>query len=150
MITQVLIEVFARDLDKLSEEIKQYADDASLWKVKDGINNSGGNLCLHIAGNLQHYIGAVLGNSGYVRNRNAEFSIKDITRQKLLEEIEETKSVVTDTLEQVSKTDLQQDYPHQLGDEVKTTEFFLVHLATHLNYHLGQLNYHRRLLGHLS
>lgn len=146
MITPLLIRLFGQDLDKLAEEIKLYPDDQSLWVVKEGIKNSGGNLCLHLAGNLQHFIGAVLGNSGYVRNRDAEFSLKNISKQKLLNEIDATKMAVKDTLEQVSKHELQKEYPIRVFDEAVTTEHFLLYLLSHLNYHIGQINYHRRLL----
>ena len=146
MITPLLIQLFEKDLDKLSEEIKQYPDDSSLWVIKDGIKNSGGNLCLHLTGNLQHFIGAVLGNSGYIRNREAEFSLKNIARQKLLNEIENTKVAVKDALEQVSKKELEKEYPIRVFDEAVTTEYFLLHLLAHLSYHTGQINYHRRLV----
>lgn len=146
MITTVLISLYEKELDNLSEEIKAYESDEQLWKVADGINNSGGNLCLHLTGNLQHFIGATLGESGYIRNREAEFKLKNIPRQKLLEEIENTKRIVTDTLEQVSKKELDSDFPIQVFDEPMTTEYFLVFLLRHLGYHLGQINYHRRLV----
>lgn len=147
MITPLLIQLFEEDLTKLAEEIKLYPNDASLWTLKDGISNTGGNLCLHLVGNLQHYIGAVLGESGYIRNRDAEFSLKNISRNKLLDEIEATRVVVKDALEQMSKTDMQKEYPHRVLDrDSTTTEYFLIHLLSHLNYHLGQINYHRRLL----
>ena len=146
MITPVLIKHFEKDLNKLTEEISLYPDDNSLWVTKEGINNSGGNLCLHLFGNLQHFIGAVLGESGYIRNRDAEFSLKNITKQKLLNELENTKTAVKDALEQVSKNELQKEYPIRVFDEPVTTEYFLIHLLTHLSYHTGQINYHRRLL----
>jgi uncharacterized damage-inducible protein DinB len=146
MITTVLIPLFERDLNKLIEEVNLYPDDASLWKLSEGIKNPGGNLCLHLAGNLQHFIGALMGESGYVRNRDAEFSLKNISKQKIVNELEDTRIVVKDTLEQVSKKELERPFPVKLNDEVVSTEFFLVHLAMHLNYHLGQVNYHRRLL----
>jgi uncharacterized damage-inducible protein DinB len=145
MITPVLIELFDKDLTRLAEEIKLYTEDSELWQVKEGTKNSGGNLCLHITGNLQHFIGAVLGETGYVRNRNAEFSLKNISRIKLLERIEDTRTVVKDTLEQLSKKELEKMYPQQVLDEPVTTEMFLVYLINHLNYHLGQINYHRRM-----
>lgn len=146
MITHVLIRLFEKDLNKVSEEINQYPDDSSLWVVKDGITNSGGNLCLHVAGSLQHFIGAVLGGSGYVRNRDAEFTLKNITRKKLLDELEATRMAVKDALEQVSKKELEKEFPHKFGGEAVTTEQFLLHMLAHLSYHTGQINYHRRLL----
>lgn len=146
MITPILIQLFDKGLTKLAEEINLYPDDASLWVVKEGIKNSGGNLCLHLAGNLQHFLGAVLNDSGYVRNRDAEFALKNISRKKLLDEIEATKIAVKDSLEQISKKEMEKDFPIALNDEIVTTEYYLVHLLAHLNYHTGQVNYHRRLL----
>lgn len=146
MVTTTLIQLFERDLDKLKEEISLYESEEKLWVVKDGINNSGGNLCLHLCGNLQHYIGATLGETGYIRNREAEFKVKNVPRAKLLEEIAASRTVVTDTLEQVSKNELANDYPIQVFGEPMTTEWFLIFLLGHLNYHVGQINYHRRLM----
>ena len=147
MITPVLITLFERDLNKLTEEISLYPDDSSLWVVKEGIKNSGGNLCLHLTGSLQHFIGNVLGDSGYIRNRDAEFTLKNISKHKLLNEIENTKVAVKDALEQTSKNELAKNFPLPLNGETVTTEFFLLHMLAHLNYHMGQINYHRRLLG---
>lgn len=147
MITPVLIVLFEQNLSKLHEEISQYPDDSSLWVVKDGIKNSGGNLCLHLTGSLQHFIGNVIGESGYIRNRDAEFTLKNISKHKLLNEIDNTKVAVKDALEQCSKNELAKNYPLPLNGETVTTEFFLLHMLAHLNYHIGQINYHRRLLG---
>lgn len=146
MITTILITLFEKELDKLKEELAAYEQDELVWKTSEGISNSGGNLCLHLTGNLQHYIGATLGETGFIRNREAEFKLKNIPRQKLLEEIDNTKQVVTDTLEQLSKKELESEYPLQVFGEPLTTQFFLVHLLKHLSYHIGQINYHRRLV----
>lgn len=146
MITPVLIQLFEQGLNKLTEEINAYPDDASLWIIKEGINNSGGNLCMHLAGNLQHFLGAVLNESGYVRNREGEFKVKNIAKAKLLNEIENTKTAVKDTLEQISRKQLDKNYPLPINGEMVNTEYFLVYLLAHLNYHIGQINYHRRLL----
>ena len=147
MITLHLIPLFQKDLDKLKEEITLYPKDEQLWQVREGISNSGGNLCLHLTGSLQHFIGAVLGDSGYVRNRDAEFRLKNVPRSKLLEDIDITRNAVTDTLEQLSKNELQKDYPLPVLNEEKTnTSYFLLHLLNHLNYHIGQINYHRRII----
>jgi hypothetical protein len=146
MITPVLIQLFDEALSKLTEEINAYPDDASLWVLKEGINNTGGNLCLHITGALQHFFGAVLNESGFVRNRDAEFSLKNIAKVKLLNGIEEAKVSVKDTLEQVSKKQLDKSYPLPINGEMINTEYFLVKQVGHINYHIGQINYHRRLL----
>lgn len=138
--------ILERDLNKLEDEIKLYPSPASLWKVDGQIKNSAGNLCLHLCGNLQHYIGAILGNTGYVRNRPNEFAAKGLTHVELISEIQQTKKAVRSSLEKVSASILQQEYPEKVFDYSMTTSYFMIHLAAHLSYHLGQINYHRRLL----
>ncbi len=149
MITTTIGGIFERELNKLAEEIKLYPNEASIWKVTEGVKNSGGNLCLHICGNLQHFIGNVLGNTGYVRNRDKEFADKNIPVADLLNEIEATKKAVVKTLENIPDTDLDKEYTafpaHLLGKENITKFYFLAHLIAHMDYHIGQINYHRRL-----
>lgn len=149
MITPMLIQLFETDLNRLSAAINLYKDEESLWELKESMKISGGNLCLHTTGNLLHFIGAVLGESGFVRNRNAEFTLKNIPRQKLQERIDDTKTVVRDTLEQISKKELDKIYPQQILDEPVPTKYFLLYLLNQLNYHLGQIDYHRELSGSL-
>lgn len=149
MITPLLIQLFEADLTKLSDALNLYKDEESVWQTKEGHKITGGNLCLHTTGNLLHFIGAVLGDSGFVRNRNAEFSLKNISRLKLLERIEDTRTVVRDTLEQISKKELDKVYPQQILDEPVTTKYFLVYLLNQLNYHIGQIDYHRELVSSL-
>ena len=147
MLTNILISIFNRDLTKLKTEIELYENEANLWLVEKSIANSAGNLCLHLTGNLRAFIGAQLGNSGYVRHRELEFSSKDIPKAELIRQIEETIMVVCQTLNKLTEEDLNREYPIVVFAEKMTTGYFLVHLATHLGYHLGQVNYHRRLLG---
>jgi len=141
-ITQLLL----RDLEKLKTEISSFKDEKKIWEVSGDVKNSAGNLCLHLCGNLQHFIGSVLGNSGYVRNRDAEFTKKDISIRELVAEIELTAIVVETALKDLPEEILKKTYPINVFGYEMTTEFFLTHLTTHLNYHLGQINYHRRLL----
>ncbi len=147
MITQSLIEIFERDLNKLITEINLYKDENSLWLVKNGISNAAGNLCLHLIGNLNHFIGAVLDNNKYERDRETEFSLKNIPRKNLVKSIEALRQIIKNTLPKLSIADLEKNYPIEVFGKPLTTQFFLMHLATHLNYHLGQINYHRRLVG---
>lgn len=135
-----------RDLAVLEKEISTYPSDAELWKVAGDIKNPAGNLCLHLCGNLQYYIGAVLGNSGYVRNREAEFSTKGLSKEELLNEIAKTRKAVSKALENLNPTVLETIYPVEVFKDPMTTGYFLIHLSAHLGYHLGQINYHRRLL----
>ncbi|WP_044397339.1 DinB family protein [Lacinutrix sp. Hel_I_90] len=146
MIINTLIKLFKRDLAKLKEEIELYNDEANLWRVTQGISNASGNLCLHIVGNLNHFIGAEFGNTGYVRQRDLEFSLKQVPRAELLQQVDQTIHVVENTLIKLTAEDLQKDYRRRADEDAMTTAYFLVHLTMHLSYHLGQINYHRRLL----
>ena len=146
MLRNVLAELYERDLDKLRTEIASYENEPDLWKTDEGISNSAGNLCLHLTGNLKHFFGAVLGETGYVRDRDAEFADKDVPRSEMLADIDATKNVVLSTLASVTEEDLNKPYPLEVFGRPMTVGYFLTHLATHFNYHLGQINYHRRLL----
>lgn len=138
--------LYTRDLNKLKAEIEAYQNEEILWKTDKEISNSAGNLCLHLVGNLNTYIGAQLGNSGYLRQRDLEFSLKNIPRPELLEKIEKTIDMIHFSLGKITEGDLKKDYPGEPLGYTMTTEYFLIHLFGHLNYHLGQVNYHRRLL----
>jgi uncharacterized damage-inducible protein DinB len=146
MLRDTLIKLYERDLAKLRTEVESYSDENDLWKIDSGVTNSAGNLAQHLTGNLKHFIGAILGNSGYVRDRDAEFSSKGITKNQLLADIDQTSSVVEETIASLTDDDFAKAYPIEVFGEPMTTEYFLVHLTTHFNYHLGQINYHRRLL----
>lgn len=146
MIIESLKSLYTRDLNKLKTEIESYQNEEAIWKVDKNILNSAGNLCLHLIGNLNHFFGAILGNSGYVRNREEEFSLKNIPKSELIIQVEETLNVVLSTLDQLSEEDLAKNYPIEPLGYTMTTEYFLIHLFGHLSYHLGQINYHRRLL----
>lgn len=147
MITDTLKSLFNRDLVKLKQEIELYTDEENIWRLDKNILNPAGNLCLHLIGNLNTYIGTVLGGTNYIRNRPEEFSLKNIPRQELISKIEATIDVVDKALSSLTEDQIKSEYPQVvLDNRVVTTEYFLVHLAGHLSYHLGQVNYHRRLL----
>jgi uncharacterized damage-inducible protein DinB len=146
MIVETVKTLLARDLHKLKTEIESYHDESKLWYIEKNIANSGGNLCLHLVGNLNTYIGAVIGKTNYIRNRDLEFSLKDIPKAELISRITDTMAVVDHALSLLTDEDLRSEYPLLVLDEKTSTGFLLVHLTTHLAYHLGQINYHRRLL----
>jgi uncharacterized damage-inducible protein DinB len=146
MLIQTLNAIFVRDLNKLQNEIAAYQNEQALWVVDKGIANSGGNLCLHLLGNINTYIGAVIGNSGYVRNRPLEFTDTGITKADLFQRIDATIATVNHAFTLLTEEDLLREYPMVVLEQPTTYTFFLVHLAAHLSYHLGQINYHRRLL----
>ncbi|MET7038121.1 DUF1572 family protein [Elizabethkingia miricola] len=138
--------LFKRDLLKLKTEIESYQSEENIWKISKHISNSAGNLCLHLIGNLNHFIGAITGKTGYIRNREAEFSLKNVPRIQLTEMIDNTILVIESTLNNLNEDDLKKEYPLVVFEDKMSTEFFFTHLTAHLSYHLGQINYHRRLL----
>ena len=146
MLKNALIEIFERDLRQVAREISLYANESDLWVVKAEISNSAGNLCLHLIGNLNHFIGAVLGKTGYVRERDKEFSDKNVPRADMLAQLEKTIAVVTDALRNLPDSAMNEDFPVDKRGQIVKTDFMLLHLLGHLSYHLGQINYHRRLI----
>lgn len=146
MITESLRSLYNRDLNKLKTELEAYQNEENLWKIDKNIANSAGNLTLHLVGNLNHFIGTHLGNTGYVRQRDLEFSSKDIPKAELIEKVKATAAMIDSVLSQLSDEDLKKEYPLVVFENAMTTDYFLIHLLAHLDYHLGQINYHRRLL----
>ncbi|HEY6163252.1 MAG TPA: DUF1572 family protein [Bacteroidia bacterium] len=145
MTATLFLEIFERDIKKLKEEISAYKNEADLWKLEKGIANSAGTLALHLTGNLNHFIGAVLGKSGYVRERDKEFSERNAPREKLIAGIDSAAKAVHETMSKLQDADLAGDFPIEFMGQRKTIQVLII-LVAHLNYHLGQINYHRRLL----
>jgi len=137
---------YARDLKSLKREIAAYPDERDMWKTVPGISNTGGNLALHLAGNVRYFIGAVMGANGYIRDRNAEFSRRDVPRAEVLTEIEAAFMAMQKGLGQISEADLEKPYGQPIGGQQLTIGDALLHLVTHLTYHLGQIDYHRRIV----
>ena len=138
--------MLTRDLRSLDRQVAAYPDDDSLWKTVPGISNSAGNLALHIAGNLRHFLGETLGGTGYVRDRAAEFESKGLSRDDVRQEVQSALGDVELTIERISDDQLSADFPLPILDRSVRTADFLMHLAAHLTYHLGQIDYHRRIL----
>jgi hypothetical protein len=139
------IKLYNRDLDRLKTEIELFKKEETLWKTTGTIKNPAGNLCLHLVGNLNTYIGKNIGQINYVRNRDAEFSLKNIPQQTLIQKVVETRSVVSAGLEKLTDAQLDLRYPEDVLGYEMTNGFFLIHLNAHLSYHLGQINYIRRV-----
>jgi uncharacterized damage-inducible protein DinB len=135
-----------RDLRALRREVEAYADERDLWQVPKGIANSAGNLALHLVGNLRQFVGAVLGGDGYVRNRDAEFASRDVPRAALLREIDAAIVAVPQGMARVKEADLSKPFPMPVAGHSVATGDFLNHLMAHFAYHLGQIDYHRRIV----
>jgi len=143
---EVFTNLFEKDINKLIEEIDLFKNEDDIWKVKEGVTNSAGNLSLHLIGNLNHFIGATLGNSGYVRERDKEFSKKNIPRKQLIESLNNTLAVIKNTLTALPEENLRKDFPVAINQQIFSTGYMITYLLNHFNYHLGQVNYLRRML----
>ena len=146
MITSAVADILDRDLRVLGRELEAYPDDRTVWAELPGIPNSAGTLALHIAGNLQHYVGARLGGTGYLRDRPAEFARREVPRAELMEEIERARAAVRSTLARLDSAVLDREYPEAIAGARVRTGDFLIHLCAHLTYHLGQVDVHRRIV----
>jgi hypothetical protein len=146
MVPGAVAAILDRDLQALRREVEGYPEERSLWQAVPGIINTAGTLVLHLTGNLQHYLGARLGGTGYVRDRAAEFARRDVPRAELLREIDAARSAVSAGLGKLSDGQLAADYPEAIAGVRVATGEYLVHLTTHFAYHLGQLDYHRRVI----
>jgi len=138
--------VLLRDLRCLRRQVEAYADERDLWKTPPGVSNSAGNLALHLAGNIQHFIGTTLGGSGYKRDRDAEFAGRNVPRAELLRAIDAALAAVEETMPRVTDEQMDQPAGIRMGDATFTTGDFVMHLVSHFGYHLGQIDYHRRMV----
>ena len=141
-----LSRLFQRDIQKTIDEINAFENEEDLWIIQGEIKNSAGTLALHLNGNLNHFIGAVLGKTGYIRERDREFSDRNVPRAKMVHDLSDTIKMVASVLENLDEAELDKEFPVAIGGETNNTRYTLIHLHAHLNYHLGQINYHRRLL----
>jgi len=144
--SESLLALYTRDLNKLKEELSLYTNESNIWRIEPNISNSAGNLTLHLLGNLNHFIGSELGKTGYIRDRDAEFEKNNIKRHTLIDDIDATIGMLIDVLGSLGNTDLDKEFPLHIQNKKSSTGNTLIHLYGHLAYHLGQVNYHRRLI----
>ena len=141
-----LAALFRRDLKRLAQEIEQFPDDASLWNTAPGVRNSAGNLALHLEGNLREYIGRQLGGVDYSRHRMQEFTATGLTRREMTRRMEELADSIPEVLSGLAGADWERVYPQQVLGMPLSTAQFVIHLHGHFNFHLGQIDYLRRVL----
>jgi hypothetical protein len=146
MLLPSVIAILDRDLRALRREIEAYPDEDSLWLTPAGVSNSAGTLALHLAGNVQHYLGARLGGTGYVRDRPAEFARRHVPRAEIVQEIEAARKSLAAAQSRLTGSDLTEDFPEVIGNLQFETGDYLIHLVSHFTFHLGQLDYHRRMV----
>lgn len=144
--TEDVRRLLVRELHAFAREVEMFPDDESLFRTVPGVTNSAGNLALHVCGNLKHFVGAVLGDSGYLRTRDAEFATRSGRREDVTRQLHETASVVGETLARLPAEALARPYPQKVANLELPCGLFLMHLAVHLSFHLGQAGYLRRIV----
>ncbi|WP_428330006.1 DinB family protein [Mucilaginibacter sp.] len=142
---QHLTELFERDLLKLKDEIRNFKDEENIWHKPEGVSNSAGTLVLHLVGSISYNIGTLIGNTGYVRDRVQEFALSDVPRDKLIVAIETVIDMLKTVLPKLDEQQLKALYPLEIIGQ-RSIAFYLTYFYGHLNYHLGQVNYLRRIL----
>lgn len=138
--------IICRELRTLERELNAYPTEEQIWELPAALPNSAGTLALHAAGNLRHFIGAVLGGTPYVRDRDAEFSRRNVPRAELIADLQSAERAVLDTLPSLAAYRFAEPYPLPVGNRRVNTGEFMTHLVAHLAYHAGQLNFHRRIV----
>lgn len=146
MLLATVAAILDRDLQALAREVAAYPDEIALWATPEGIGNSTGTLVLHLAGNIQHFMGAKLGGTGYVRDREREFSARGVPREALLGQIESARAAVRAAAGRALDERQDEDFPDLIGGVRVALGDLLVHLVSHVGYHLGQVDYHRRVV----
>src|SRR4051794_39610967 len=136
-IIDTLRTLLQRELAAVRRSIEAYPDEKSLWVEKPGLPNTGGNLALHLAGNLQHFFGAVLGNTGYARDRDSEFSRRGVPRAEVLAQLDAADKAIVAGMDAITDDRLPKPYPEKVAGVTITTGDFATHLLSHLAYHLG-------------
>ncbi len=139
-------EQFISNLVSLKKEIDSYPDETSLWLLTHHIKNTPANLALHLCGNLKHNIGAVIGKNNFVRERDLEFSRKGLSKSDIIIEIDFTAKMIEPVLDSLTDADLALPWPNDTFGPGQTVGSVLIRVGIHLGYHLGQINYHRRIL----
>ena len=146
MLVAAVAAILDRDLQALAREVAAYPDERALWETPPGVLNSSGTLALHLTGNIRHFLGAVLGDTGFVRDRPAEFSARDVPRTVILNQIEEARAAVRAAAARAGDEIESRDFPEVVSGLRVATGEYLIHLVSHFAYHLGQVDYHRRMV----
>jgi hypothetical protein len=144
MLAQETAALFARDLARLEQELRAFPDTDALWVVAPGISNAAGTLALHLEGNLREYVGRQLGHQEYTRDRAREFSARGVPRQELLDRVAKLRETIPPVIRGLTPEALAATYPEPYNGAAISTQQFLLHLLSHFNYHLGQIDYLRR------
>ena len=144
MFIESIHRIMIRELQGLKSELLAYQNEGDIWRSVPGLPNTAGTIGLHVAGCLQHFVGAQLGDSGFVRDREAEFSRRDVSVAEIVGELDQTIAALDETFARLEEAAMERPFPQEIAGVRPTVGEYLVHLLSHLAYHLGQVDYHRR------
>ena len=144
--TTELAALYRRDLTRLAQEIAAFPDQPTLWATREGVANAAGHLALHLEGNLREYIGRLLGKIPYQRDRHLEFTSPELPIEEILARVQALPEFIAGVVQNLTQETLDSLYPEVVLGTSITARQFLLHLLGHLNYHLGQIDYLRRIL----
>jgi uncharacterized damage-inducible protein DinB len=135
------------ELEELRDEVRTLANglsEAQLWQKPLAESNSVGHLILHLTGNLNHFVGAQLGKTGYVREREKEFTdASPPPRSQVFENLDAAVAMFRSVVGGLTEPQLMATHPtEKFGNVLKT----LHHLLAHFAMHRGQMSYIRRLV----
>ena len=153
-----LASVIANDLanyyEYVAKQLHKWVDplsDEQFWHNPYAYGNSVGHLLLHLTGNLSYYIGARIADTGYVRDRNREFTeTQRPPKEQVLREFDRTIALVVATIRKLSAEDWTLEYSAELEPEAKDRFAAFLRCAGHAYHHVGQIIYLSKELGRES
>ena len=134
----------AKHFDEVRAKVHKWADPISeeqFWWNPYGYGNSVGHLVLHLTGNLSYYIGAQIAATGYVRDRDREFTDPSKRgKSEVMADFDKAIAMVTETIRRQSAADWSLPYSAERSMD-KNRFAIMLHCAAHADHHLGQIIY---------
>lgn len=144
-LSHAISDAFASEYRMRAVELHKWVDPLSedqFWRNPFSYGNSVGHLVLHLTGNLSYYIGARIAETGYVRNRDLEFSeSRRPSKAEVLGRFDATIAMVIATIERQSEADWTTPYSAEREPEAKNRFTAVFRCAVHFYHHVGQINY---------
>jgi uncharacterized damage-inducible protein DinB len=144
-LAQTIAEDLAAYYEMVREHLHKWVDpltNEQLWRKPYPYGNSVGHLILHLTGNLSYYIGARVAGTGYVRNRDLEFTEpKPRPKQEVLAAFDQAIAMVVRTIREQKAEDWLKPYSAEREPEAKECFNIFLRSAGHAYHHVGQIIY---------
>jgi uncharacterized damage-inducible protein DinB len=149
-LTKVIVAAFAQECRTRAADLHKWVDpltEEQFWRKPFNFGNSVGHLVLHLTGNLSYYIGAQVAKTGYIRDRDLEFTeSRRPSKSQVLRKFDDTIAMVIATIETQSEADWTAAYAAEREPEAQDRFTIFLRCASHLYHHVGQINYLSREL----